>query len=83
MNNQEIMITTIDNPFDPFEQIEAWRLKDIELQHFTCERLARITRLSPEMSDFEKEKEIERAIDEIIKYDPEDIFVKVVRQATV
>ena len=83
MNNQEIMITTIDNPFDPFEQIEAWRLKDIELQHFTCERLARITRLSPEMSDFEKEKEIERAIDEIIKYDPEDIFIKVVRQATV
>ena len=83
MNNQEIMITTIDNPFDPFEQIEAWRLKDIELQHFTCERLARIARLSPEMSDFEREKEIERAIDEIIKYDPEDIFVKVVRQATV
>ena len=82
MNNQEIMITTIDNPFDPFEQIEAWRLKDIELQHFTCERLARITRLSPEMSDFEKEKEIERAIDEIIKYDPEDIFIKVIRQAT-
>ena len=82
MSNQEVMITTIDNPFDPFEQIEAWRLKDIELQHFTCERLARITRLSPEMSDFEKEKEIERAIDEIIKYDPEDIFVKVVRQAT-
>ena len=82
MNNQEIMITTIDNPFDPFEQIEAWRLKDIELQHFTCERLARITRLSPEMSDFEKEKEIERAIDEIIKYDPEDKFIKVTRQAT-
>ena len=82
MNNQEIMITTIDNPFDPFEQIEAWRLKDIELQHFTCERLARIARFSPEMSDFEREQEIERAIDEIIKYDPEDKFIKVTRQAT-
>lgn len=75
------MITTIDNPFDPFEQIEAWRMFDIEKQHFTCERLARITRLSPEMSDFEKEQEIERAIDEIIKYDPEDKFIKVTRQA--
>lgn len=76
------MITTIDNPFDPFEQIEAWRMFDIEKQHFTCERLARVTRLSPEMSDFEKEQEIERAIDEIIKYDPEDKFIKVTRQVT-
>ena len=82
MNNQEVMITTIDNPFDPFEQIEAWRMFDIEKQHFTCERLARITRLSPEMSSSEIEKEIERAIDEIIKYDPEDKFIKVTRQAT-
>ena len=82
MNNQECMITTIDNPFDPFEQIEAWRMFDIEKQHFTCERLARVTRLSPEMSDFEKEQEIERAIDEIIKYDPEDKFIKVTRQVT-
>lgn len=82
MSNQEVMITTIDNPFDPFEQIEAWRLKDIELQHFTCERLARIARLSPEMSDSERDQEIERAIDEIIKYDPEDKFIKVTRDVT-
>lgn len=82
MNNQEVMITTIDNPFDPFEQIEDWRMFDIANQHFTCERLARITRLSPEMSPFEIDQEIERAIDEIIKYDPEDKFIKVARQAT-
>lgn len=82
MSNQEVMITTIDNPFDPFDNIEAWRMFDIEKQHFTCERLARIARLSPEMSDFEREQEIERAIDEIVKYDPEDKFIKVTKQVT-
>ena len=77
MMNQDVMLTTIDNPFNPFEELEAWRLKDIELQHFTCERLARITKLSPEMTQQEIEDEIESAMDEIIKYDPEDKFIKV------
>ena len=79
MTKQDVMITTIDNPFDPFEQLEAWRMFDIEKQHFTCERLARITRLSPEMSQSEIDQEIERAIDEIIKYDFMNIYKKVTK----
>ena len=82
MNNQEVMLTTIDNPFNPFEQLEAWRMYDIEKQHFTCERLARMTRISPEMSQSEIDQEIDRAMDEIIKYDPEDIFIKITNPIT-
>ena len=82
MNNYEVMLSTIDNPFDPFEEFEAWRMFDIEKQHFCCERLARIVNLSEEMSQAEIDIETERAIDEIIKYDPEDKFIKVTKSST-
>ena len=79
MSNNEVMLTTIDNPFNPFDDFENWRMFDIEKQYYTCERLARIVNLSEEMSQSEVDAETERAIDEIIKYDVEDIYQKVSR----
>ena len=77
----EVMLTTIDNPYNPFEDFEAWRMFDIEKKYFTCERLARIVNFSEEMSEPEMDKELERAMDEIIKYDFEDKFQKVYEKA--
>ena len=79
MSSNEVMLTTIDNPFNPFDDFENWRMFDIEKQHYTCERLARSVNLSEEMSQSEVDAETERAIDEIIKYDVEDIYQKVSR----
>ena len=79
MSSNEVMLTTIDNPFNPFDDFENWRMFDIEKQHYTFERLARIVNLSEEMSQSEVDAETERAIDEIIKYDVEDIYQKVSR----
>jgi hypothetical protein len=73
------MLTTIDNPFNPFDDFESWLMFDIEKQHFSCERLARIVNITDEMSPSEIDFETERAIDEIIKYDVEDIYQKVTR----
>ena len=80
----EIMLTTLDNEFDPFDNFDAWLIRDIELKHFTCERLARIVKplISDEMSQAEVDLITEQAIDDIIKYDPEDIFQKVTRSTT-
>ena len=72
----ECMLTTFDNPFDPFEQFTSWFLYDIEKGYNTCSRLARITNNSDSMSQVEEENEIERAIDEIIKYDFLNIYTK-------
>ena len=79
MSSNEVMLTTIDNPFNPFDDFANWRMFDIEKQDYTCERLARIVNLSEEMSQSEVDAETERAIDEIIKYDVEDIYQKVSR----
>ena len=79
MSSNEVMLTTIDNPFNPFEDFTSWRLFDLEKGYNSCERLARIAELSDDLSQKEIDEEIERAIDEIIKYDVEDIYQKVSR----
>lgn len=80
--SNEFMLTTIDNPFDPFEQFTSWFLFDVEKGYNTCSRLARIANISDELSEKEVDEEIERAIDEIIKYDFMNIYKKVKREKT-
>lgn len=65
----ECMLTTFDNPFDPFEQFVSWFLFDTEKGYNTCSYVGRIANISDDMTDQEKAIENERAIDEIIKYD--------------
>lgn len=77
---KECMLTTFDNPFDPFEQFTSWNLFDVEKGYNTCSYLGRIVRLSDELSEQEENEEVERAIDEIIKYDYANIYKKVTRE---
>jgi hypothetical protein len=73
----EIALTTFDNPFSPFEQFSSWFLFDVEKGYNSCAYLGRIARTSDQLSDEENEREVERAIDEIIKYDFLNIYKKV------
>ena len=70
-------LTTVDNPYDPFEQFDSWFLFDVEKGYNTCAYLGRIARLSDQLSEEENDKEVERAIDEIVKYDFMNIYKKV------
>lgn len=74
------MLTTFDNPYNPFEQFTSWFLFDVEKGYNTCSYLGRIARTSDQLSEEENELEIERAIDEIIKYDFRNIYKKVTMQ---
>ena len=75
--SKQVMLTTIDNPFDPFEQFDSWFLFDVEKGYNSFDYLGRIAKTSEQLSDDENNKEIERAIDEIIKYDFTNTFKKV------
>lgn len=70
------MLTTYDNPYSPFDQFNEWLLFDIQMGYNSCDRLGRIVKLEDDMSDAEKEKAMQNAIDEIIKYDDAGIFVR-------
>ena len=76
-SSNECMLSTIDNPFNPFENFEEWYRFDMDKGWNSSGRLARIAKLSDDMSDEEIDFETEKAIDEIIKNDFLNIFIKV------
>lgn len=73
----KVALTTFDNPFDPFKDFNSWFLFDIEKGYYSCAYLARIAKTSDQLSEQENDEEVERAIDEIIKYDFQNIYRKV------
>ena len=79
---KQFMLTTVDNPFDPFDDYKSWLSFDKEHNYNSSERLMRIANLTDDMTMIEEEKEIERAIDEIIRYDILNIYQKVERNLT-
>ena len=79
--SNECMLTTNDNPYNPFDQFALWLLFDKEKGYNTCEYLARIVQLSDDLSEKEIDEETERAIDEIVRYDPFGIYMKVTKDS--
>lgn len=79
--SNEFALTTIDNPYNPFDDFTLWLLFDKEKGYNTCEYLARIVNLSSDLSEKEMEEEIERAMDEIIRVDPLNIYKKVTEES--
>lgn len=70
-------LTTFDNPYNPFEQFALWLQFDEEKGYHTCSYLGRIARTSDQLTEEENDQEVERAIDEIIKYDFMNVYKKV------
>lgn len=75
-------LTTFDNPFDPFEEFDSWYQWDMDHGYDSCGYLDRIAKTSNQLSEEENDEEIERAIDEIIKYDFRNIYKKVEQTAS-
>ena len=78
----DCMLTTIDNPFNPFDDFNSWFLFDMEKGYDSCGRMVRVANLSDDLTEKEENKEIERAIDEIIKYDFMNLYIKVTEPDT-
>jgi len=60
------MLTTTDNPYDPFTQFDDWLGFDEAEGYRTNEYIARIAKTSDELSDTDNELAISDAIDEIV-----------------
>ncbi len=78
-DSHNAMLTTVDNPFDPFEQFAAWFMFDIQKGYNSCAFLGRIAKTSDQFSQEENEREVERAIDEIVQNDFRNIYCKVTK----
>ncbi len=64
---EEVRLTTIDNPFDPFEQFNEWFVYDITKGYNTCNRLASLATTSDQLSDEETAAIKEEAMKVLIK----------------
>jgi hypothetical protein len=73
---ERIMLTTFDNPFNPFVDFKSWYMFDCEQGYNTCSRIARLIDEDSEMTGKEAEEERIRVIEFMLKYDLEGKYFK-------
>ena len=73
---EEYMLTTSDNPFNPYTQWDEWYAFDVSAEYHTSAYLARIVRSSDELSESDQSLAIKEAIDEILEFNVTGNYVK-------
>lgn len=81
MAGQLHMLTTTDNPYNPFTHWDEWYAYDQHAGYYTSELLARITRSSDELSEADQDVALENAIDEIVRENVLGIYKKITADA--
>jgi hypothetical protein len=61
------MLTTIDNPYDPFTQFDQWEAYDRDHGYHTLSLLGRVVVYSDDLSEASKEQAIDDAVLEIAR----------------
>ena len=78
-----MMLTTIDNPFNPFTQWDEWKRYDEDKKYYTCSYLARIAKTSDDLSEADYNKAIDDAIEEIVSLNINGIYTKVYEEKNI
>ena len=76
---REVAITTLDNPYDPFNEFDKWFMWDINHGYYTASYLDHVARNSDEFGEELQARILESAIDEIIEIHGGGIYRKLVR----
>lgn len=66
--DNDIWITTIDNPYNPFTHWDEWFAYDTQANHNTCAYVARIVDTEVELPDHQRSRDIDTGIHEILQY---------------
>lgn len=77
---KKVMLTTVDNPHDPFNDFNAWYAYDISSGYHTLEFLGRIMVTSDQLSESDQEVARLHAIDEIVQENVLGIWRKVEKE---
>lgn len=76
---EESMLTTLDNPYNPFVQYDEWNAFDSQMGYHTPEYLARIVVTSDALSPADQNNAIEEAIEEIVTFNLTGNYVRVTK----
>lgn len=77
------MLSTKDNPYNPFEDFNNWYNYDNDCKYNSCGILDLITGDTSKLSPTEEALVTEMAIDSFVKSDPLGIYIKVQRDEVV
>lgn len=72
-------LTTVDNPYDPFDEFAQWMEWDSRLGYDTSNYLGRIVIYSNELSEADQQDAVSQAIDEILLENGTTLYKKVSR----
>lgn len=75
----ETMLTTVDNPYNPFVNYDEWFNWDFVAGYNTCSRLARVCASSFELSKVEQEEAFMEAALDILDNDETGKFSLITR----
>lgn len=73
----EVMLTTVDNPFNPFTHWEEWLAYDMSNGYNSSGIVAAITNTSNEFSDKLESDEIAEAINHFVSIEPTNLFAAI------
>ena len=81
---EEVMLSTIDNPYNPFDNFDQWYSYDElkarqENRPTCCGYLARVDASSDEVSEAEQIQTMNDIIDEIVQLNLSGKFIKLTR----
>ena len=82
MNLTTSCATTIDNPFNPFDDFDKWYAYDISRGYHTAEWLDRLANTSEKLSNEDNEIEYEEAVDALVALNP-NFYKKVTKEIKV
>ncbi len=75
------MLSTVDNPFDPFTEYSQWSVFDESHGYYSASLLARVVATSDELSEADQSLAIELAIDQIVEENVSGMHRKVAARA--
>lgn len=71
------MLSTSDNPFNPFTEPDEWFNWDMVQGYNTPGLLARVLITSDQLSEADQEADREQAIDDLVELNPNGMLIKV------
>lgn len=74
------MLSTIDNPYNPFDEYRRWYEFDTRLGYNTAAFLARLTFTSYELSEVDQALAVENAVDEAVEENVLGLYIKVTKE---
>lgn len=85
MDYPEVMLSTIDNPYNPFDNFDEWYAFDElrarqENRPTCCGYLARVSMVAEDLSDNEYNQVMNDVIDEIVELNLSGKFIKLTHE---